>query len=211
MRTHDFGDCCQEMKDALVSPATSMFRVEEDGHLYLRVGYMDTNEGRGWYGQPVTHCPFCGTEIQEPGRIRGLLPQMFVETSHPANKVVLYSALLIPAATVIIAGLVATAFWREFIKILETLLQAKEGLPSLTAGVAQLFLLDLVRPMGFVIAIGICGTGYYLIRKARSPQAAVMRVLVLATMAWVLLVCIIGIISLATLLPFLKILTTPGP
>ena len=47
-----------------------MFRVEDNGVLYLTVGYMDTPAGRGWFDQAVIFCPFCGTSLQTRAEIK---------------------------------------------------------------------------------------------------------------------------------------------
>ena len=59
-----FGSCCQDLRDALTQPPNSLFRVEENGVLYLAVGYADTPDGPGWFDQAVLFCPFCGTSLQ---------------------------------------------------------------------------------------------------------------------------------------------------
>lgn len=56
--------CCSDLKDAMTSAPTSMFRVESNGILYLSVGYTRTAQGIGWFDQAVRFCPFCGTELQ---------------------------------------------------------------------------------------------------------------------------------------------------
>ena len=45
-------------------PTTSMFRVEENGILYLSVGSVSTPQGDGWFDQAVLFCPFCGRQLQ---------------------------------------------------------------------------------------------------------------------------------------------------
>jgi len=47
-----------------------MFRVEDNGVLYLTVGYMDTRAVRGWFDQAVIFCPFCGTSLQTRAAIK---------------------------------------------------------------------------------------------------------------------------------------------
>ena len=42
----------------------SLFRVEENGVLYLAVGYVSTENGPGYFDQAVRFCPFCGVELQ---------------------------------------------------------------------------------------------------------------------------------------------------
>jgi hypothetical protein len=47
----------------------SLFRIEENGVLYLAVGYADTEEGLGWFDQAVFFCPFCGVRLQDRAAI----------------------------------------------------------------------------------------------------------------------------------------------
>jgi hypothetical protein len=42
-----------------------LFRVEDNGVLYLSVGYSQTPKGVGWFDQAPFFCPFCGTQIQD--------------------------------------------------------------------------------------------------------------------------------------------------
>ena len=64
------GSCCRELDDAMSKPPTSLFRVEENGVLYLTVGYAPTERGVAWFDQAVIYCPFCGTRIQDRDEIR---------------------------------------------------------------------------------------------------------------------------------------------
>ncbi len=59
-----FGDCCKDLVDAMHKPQNSFFRVEDNGVLYLAVGYVQTEQGPGFFDQAVLFCPFCGTELQ---------------------------------------------------------------------------------------------------------------------------------------------------
>ncbi len=66
MNNAKFGSCCNELHEAMATPPTSMFHVDEDdGVLYLKVGYAPANSGTSWFEQPVIFCPFCGTMIQD--------------------------------------------------------------------------------------------------------------------------------------------------
>ena len=61
----NFGNCCDDFADAMQEPEHSMFRVdEENGVLYLSVGYLETPEGAAWLDQAVLYCPFCGKQLQ---------------------------------------------------------------------------------------------------------------------------------------------------
>lgn len=42
-----FGSCCKDLNDAMNSPRSSLFRVEDNGVLYLTIGYANTPEGVG--------------------------------------------------------------------------------------------------------------------------------------------------------------------
>jgi hypothetical protein len=70
----DFGTCCKDLKDAMTSPPNSFFRVEENGVLYMTIGYIATQQGPGWFDQAVIFCPFCGRKIQDKDEI-ARLPQ----------------------------------------------------------------------------------------------------------------------------------------
>jgi hypothetical protein len=57
--------CCKDLTDAMTGPSNSFFRIEENGVLYLTVGYVQTTDGPGWFDQAVIFCPFCGTRLQD--------------------------------------------------------------------------------------------------------------------------------------------------
>lgn len=69
MQKTNFGSCCKDLKDAMTSPPNSFFRVEENGVLYFTVGYVQTQQGPGWFDQAVIFCPFCGQKIQDKDEI----------------------------------------------------------------------------------------------------------------------------------------------
>jgi len=62
--------CCTDMADALDGVPNSFLRVEENGVLYLTVGYVQTAEGTGFFDQAVLYCPFCGLQLQDSDGIR---------------------------------------------------------------------------------------------------------------------------------------------
>lgn len=64
MQTHPFGSCCDELAEVMNAIPNSFFRVEENGVLYLTIGYVETDEGPGFFDQAVLFCPFCGKELQ---------------------------------------------------------------------------------------------------------------------------------------------------
>lgn len=60
-----FGGCCRGLAESMSGPPNSMFRVEENGVLYLTIGYAMTPQGPGWFDQAVMFCPFCGVRLQD--------------------------------------------------------------------------------------------------------------------------------------------------
>jgi hypothetical protein len=70
MSKGQFGYCYKDMGDALKAPQKSMFRVEENGVLYLSIGYSQTEQGVGWFDMAAIFCPFCGKKIQDEGEIK---------------------------------------------------------------------------------------------------------------------------------------------
>jgi hypothetical protein len=70
MTSEIFGTCCGDLHGAMKSPPNSFFRVEDNGVLYLTVGYVQTERGPGWFDQAVLYCPFCGVKLQDREEIR---------------------------------------------------------------------------------------------------------------------------------------------
>ena len=62
--------CCDDLVRAMTGPPNSLIRTEENGVLYLTVGYVQTTEGTGWFDQAVLFCPFCGKKLQDVDEIR---------------------------------------------------------------------------------------------------------------------------------------------
>jgi hypothetical protein len=60
----NFGNCCNDLKEAMTKPPNSFFRIEENGVLYLTIGYVDTKDGPGFFDQAVIYCPFCSSQLQ---------------------------------------------------------------------------------------------------------------------------------------------------
>lgn len=65
-----FGNCCKDLGGVLNVPPHSLLRVEENGVLYLTIGYAETAQGTAWFDQAVLHCPFCGAQLQDREQIR---------------------------------------------------------------------------------------------------------------------------------------------
>jgi hypothetical protein len=68
-----FGECCKDLHDAMNSPPNSFFFVSEEGVLYQTVGYVDTEEGPGWFDQAVLYCPFSGHKLQDKDEIKRIM------------------------------------------------------------------------------------------------------------------------------------------
>lgn len=65
-----FGSCCETLKELLTSKEFSpLIETGDDGVLYMSVGIMDgeKEDDQGMVDYPVFFCPFCGTQLQEPG------------------------------------------------------------------------------------------------------------------------------------------------
>ena len=70
MNAGRFGSCCKGLTDSLTDVPNPLFRIEENGILYLTVGYVMTERGPGWLDQAVLFCPFCGKQLQTEDDIR---------------------------------------------------------------------------------------------------------------------------------------------
>ena len=70
MRDAPLGSCCTTMQEVLALP-NPLVRIEDNGVMYLAVGYMNTPQGgMGWFDQAPFFCPFCGAAIQKADAIR---------------------------------------------------------------------------------------------------------------------------------------------
>jgi len=58
------GDCCKDLADAVREVPNSFVRVEDNGVIYLTVGYAQTEDGPGFFDQALMFCPFCGIRLQ---------------------------------------------------------------------------------------------------------------------------------------------------
>ena len=70
MDDEKFGGCCDDLRSAMQDPPESFIRVEDNGVLYLTVGYAKTEQGIGWFDSALMFCPFCGTELQTAAQVR---------------------------------------------------------------------------------------------------------------------------------------------
>ncbi len=60
-----FGSCCEDLAEAMTRPENPTFFVEENGVLYLSIGFAETEEGLMWFDMAAIHCPFCGKQLQD--------------------------------------------------------------------------------------------------------------------------------------------------
>lgn len=70
MEEKDFGKCCEDLNNAMNDLPEPTIRVDENGLLYLTVGYSESDEGIEFYDQALIYCPFCGTKLQDPEKIK---------------------------------------------------------------------------------------------------------------------------------------------
>ncbi len=59
-----FGSCCKDLSDCMKQP-NPLIWVDQDGTLFLSIGYMQTEQGMAWLDHAVIYCPFCGTKLQD--------------------------------------------------------------------------------------------------------------------------------------------------
>jgi len=59
-----FGSCCEDLADCMKQP-NALIWEQENGTLFLTVGYIQTEEGTGWFDHAVLYCPFCGIKLQD--------------------------------------------------------------------------------------------------------------------------------------------------
>ena len=64
-----FGSCCKDLTEAMSTPPNSFFFVSENKVLFQTVGYVQTEQGPGWFDQAVIFCPFCGKQLQSKEEI----------------------------------------------------------------------------------------------------------------------------------------------
>ncbi len=71
-QSHNFGGCCQELKEAMSGDEFEpLITVAEDGVLYMSVGLVDIDEDEpGMVDHPLFFCPFCGSRVQTAEEVR---------------------------------------------------------------------------------------------------------------------------------------------
>ncbi|AHG47172.1 hypothetical protein RLEG12_29695 [Rhizobium leguminosarum bv. trifolii CB782] len=60
--------CCDSLKGVvadLPEPAAPTIYRADNGVLMMVVGLVQSEEGLGYLGQAIMHCPFCGTQLQD--------------------------------------------------------------------------------------------------------------------------------------------------
>jgi hypothetical protein len=71
MEKHEFGTCCKDLAIAMESDKrTPLFRVWEDGTLFVSVGFLQTENQVGWFDMAVIYCPFFGTKLQDKEKLK---------------------------------------------------------------------------------------------------------------------------------------------
>ncbi len=70
----NFGSCCEELKQIMAGEDFEpLITVGGDGILYMSVGLIDIEEDEpGMVDHPVFFCPFCGTKVQDPDKVRDM-------------------------------------------------------------------------------------------------------------------------------------------
>lgn len=58
------GECCDQLRRALSSTiAHRTLGLDEDGMLWIGLGYESVDNRVAWISNRVDYCPFCGSEI----------------------------------------------------------------------------------------------------------------------------------------------------
>ena len=72
-----FGSCCEELKQIMSGQDFEpLITVGPDGILYMSVGLIDIEEDEpGMVDHPVFFCPFCGTQVQDPDKVRDMFEE----------------------------------------------------------------------------------------------------------------------------------------
>ncbi len=63
-----FGSCCDDMKHCM-KQSNCLFHISENGSFFMTIGYVQTNEGTGWFDHAVIFCPFCGKKLQDKKKL----------------------------------------------------------------------------------------------------------------------------------------------
>ena len=63
-----FGSCCKDLADCMKQP-NALIKTQEDGSLFLTIGYIQTKQGTGWFDHAIIYCPFCGKKLQARERL----------------------------------------------------------------------------------------------------------------------------------------------
>ena len=64
-----FGDCCSELREAMNGRFNALIQPF-DGTLFMTVGWIETEDGVGWFDSAVLFCPFCGTRLQTKKEVK---------------------------------------------------------------------------------------------------------------------------------------------
>jgi hypothetical protein len=65
-----FGQCCNDLLEALTADFNRLFHTDERGVLRVAVGYVVVEDRQvGWFDNAVLFCPFCGAQLQTRSEI----------------------------------------------------------------------------------------------------------------------------------------------
>jgi hypothetical protein len=69
----EFGSCCNDLKDAMDERIVhnSFFTIGSNGVLYQTIGYIESEDGPGFFDHAIIYCPFCGRQLQDRVEIEG--------------------------------------------------------------------------------------------------------------------------------------------
>jgi hypothetical protein len=68
----ELGTCCEAMVQCMTTVPEPFFRVEDNGVLYMTVGFEATDQGPAFYDHAILFCPFCGEKLQDRDEIASM-------------------------------------------------------------------------------------------------------------------------------------------
>jgi hypothetical protein len=58
------------LEKAVTEPPNPLIAEQDNGVAYMAVGYIETEQGLGWFDQALLYCPFCGTKLLDAEEIK---------------------------------------------------------------------------------------------------------------------------------------------
>lgn len=62
---NEFGSCCEDLTKGMKTVPNSFFKTDDNGVLFLTIGYSRMEKGTAWFDAAIFFCPFCGSRLQD--------------------------------------------------------------------------------------------------------------------------------------------------